>query len=276
MGAAIATLRDTIVAGDKQNKQELAEQLTFLISMANAKLDKYQADLESMFMTENPKTSRRGGIPGYRALRWERAYNVTIEKDSKVLQTKIGGIIDSFFGAKDPKTGESEFNIQEGFKTLVSGALDVFLGNGRAGEHEEQKYFIFMQHNAIIRIDVKLWRYNFVTQKVMGEQENVVAYIFCTSVVDHNNLQDDELLFLLSEYAGDHKMSDYLGKLVGMWTLIKSVTDEAKDPKTAPKFIPEKKTPAPIEAPSAPAVIAGVPDKSAQNGHDAAASPAQH
>lgn len=28
------------------------------------------------------------------------------------------------------------------------------MGNTEVGEHEEQKYFVFMQHNAVVRLDV--------------------------------------------------------------------------------------------------------------------------
>ncbi|EJT98700.1 hypothetical protein DACRYDRAFT_17883 [Dacryopinax primogenitus] len=230
MGQALAAAREAVLAGDKQNKQELEEQLSFLVRLATAKLDKYQADLEAVFMTDDPRNSHRGGIPGFRALRWERAYDVDISKDSN--------------------------------ETLVTGALDVFLGNGHAGEHEEQKFFIFMQHNAIIRIDVKIWRYNFVSKGVMGEKENTDggADIFCTSVVNHDVLQDDELLYLLSEYAGDNAMADYLAKLVGMWNLIKSVTAEAKDPKNRLRIM---SAPAPkaIEAAPTAAATKAEPDE---------------
>jgi hypothetical protein len=55
----------------------------------------------------------------------------------------------------------------------VSGSLDAILGNANAGEQEEQKFFVFVHHNAIIRIDAKIWRYNFEGKGVMAQSENV-------------------------------------------------------------------------------------------------------
>ena len=40
---------------------------------------------------------------------------------------------------------------------LITTSLDAFLGNAEVGQQEEQKYFVFFRHNAIIRIDVKVW-----------------------------------------------------------------------------------------------------------------------
>jgi hypothetical protein len=69
--------------------------------------------------------------------------------------------------------------------------LSAILGNQNAGQQEEQKFFIFMKENAIIRIDVKvrlevfgttialigpcyqIWRYNFSGSGIMANTENV-------------------------------------------------------------------------------------------------------
>jgi hypothetical protein len=39
---------------------------------------------------------------------------------------------------------------------VVTGALNAFMGNGEAGQHTENKYFIYMQHNAIVRLDLRV------------------------------------------------------------------------------------------------------------------------
>ena len=46
MGQAIASLREEIAGGDDSAKQDITEQLTFLVNAANSKLDKYQGDLD--------------------------------------------------------------------------------------------------------------------------------------------------------------------------------------------------------------------------------------
>jgi hypothetical protein len=46
MGAAISALRDQILGGDKKAKEDILQQLLFLVNAANNKLDNYQADME--------------------------------------------------------------------------------------------------------------------------------------------------------------------------------------------------------------------------------------
>ncbi|CAF9940673.1 MAG: hypothetical protein HETSPECPRED_002484, partial [Heterodermia speciosa] len=73
---------------------------------------------------------------------------------------EIGGAIDSFFGAASG-SGDAKDQILTGFKKAVGAALNIFLGNTSAGQKDETKYFVYMHHNAIVRMDVKLWRWNF-------------------------------------------------------------------------------------------------------------------
>lgn len=37
---------------------------------------------------------------------------------------------------------------------IVGSALNAFMGNTEVGQHKEEKYFIYMQHNAVVRLDV--------------------------------------------------------------------------------------------------------------------------
>ena len=41
-------------------------------------------------------------------------------------------------------------------KSVVSTALSQFLGSISIGENSESKYFIYIQHNTLVRVDVKV------------------------------------------------------------------------------------------------------------------------
>jgi hypothetical protein len=47
--------------------------------------------------------------------------------------------------------------------------------------------------------------------------------IFCTSVVDHNKLNVDELTYLLSEHAGDDDVEAYVDKLISIWHKMRQI-----------------------------------------------------
>ncbi|KAH6885563.1 hypothetical protein BKA70DRAFT_1236966 [Coprinopsis sp. MPI-PUGE-AT-0042] len=221
MGAAISAFRDGLHELDDKEKARTKEQLDFLVKAANSKLDKYQNDLDDMFT--DPATVEKRMVPGIRALRWERGYRVSVSEEAG---EGLNDVVDGFFGMIKEGTSEKTDAEQKkdavvgGFKKIVGGALKTILGNRNAGEQEEQKFFIFMKQNAVIRIDVKIWRYNFSGQGIMANTENVFCYIFCTSVVDSAKLKMDEFSYLLSEYAGDDGVQAYVEKLIEVWTSI--------------------------------------------------------
>jgi hypothetical protein len=98
------------------------------------------------------------------------------------------------------------------------------LGNASIGECEDKQFFIIPQHNAIIRIDTKCWRYNFSSKGIITESENIFCYLCCKSIVDHTALDDDEFTFYLSQAAGDDpdKVIAYTNKLKEIWKNLKS------------------------------------------------------
>ncbi|KAG9096530.1 hypothetical protein FS749_008285 [Ceratobasidium sp. UAMH 11750] len=207
MGKVISTL-----LGGEGTKAEVREQLQFLVNAATERLDRYQTELENGFSDKSQV--QRKSVPGNRAIRWVREYTVGVSKKSS---DNVDRAVDSFFGAISAPDGQRGGKIVEGFKAVVKGALDAFLGNSQAGEHEEEKFFVFVQHNAIIRIDVRLWRYNFSSTTVMAEESNVLCYIICSSVVDRSALTFDEMIYLLSEHAGDDNVEEYIDSLARVW-----------------------------------------------------------
>lgn len=211
MGQVIAK----ILSGSETSKKETKEQLAFLVKAVSAKLDKYESDLHEMF--EEPETVEKKMVPGIRALRWEREYRVGVSHNEE----GISEAVNDFFG-EDTK---SPSNPRAGFKKLINIALSSILGNNQAGEIEEQKFFIYVEHNAVIRIDMKMWKYNFSSSDIIAEQQNVFGYILCTSVVDTSTLKIDELVYLLSEYRGDADVEAYMDKLIAIWTKMDNVQE---------------------------------------------------
>ncbi|CEL58559.1 hypothetical protein RSOLAG1IB_08634 [Rhizoctonia solani AG-1 IB] len=215
MGTAVSA----ILGGETKPSKDVQEQLTFLVASATERLNRYQTELENGF---SDKTSiQRKSIPGNRAIRWAREYTVDVTEGAS---TNVNTIVDGFFAVgkaatdpdEDPK--KKKDNVVEGFKSIVNGSLKAFIGNAEAGEHEEEKFFVFVQHNAIIRIDVRLWRYNFSSDGgAIAGKKNVLCYIICASVVDRAALTFDEMIYLLSEHAGDDKVEAYIDDLARIW-----------------------------------------------------------
>ncbi|KAH9836040.1 uncharacterized protein C8Q71DRAFT_858058 [Rhodofomes roseus] len=202
-------------------------------------------------MFTNPcKKRKTRPVPGYRALKWEHGSYVDVEsldaekpsshdKDTEKAglkqldllkyprQKALTDLIDQFF-----KKG-SDKDCLNGFKKLVINTLRPFINDTQTGERELEGFFVFVRHNAFIRIDYKLWRYNFITDgEIAGNKRNTLCYTFCISLVDHTELRMDELIYLLSEHAGDDgAVREYIMKLINVWLavsgLMKLETSEA-------------------------------------------------
>ena len=73
------------------------------------------------------------------------------------------------------------------------------------------------------------YKYNFSTKGVISTHKNILAYILCTSVVDHRDVTVDELIYLASEFAGDGAvgpdsgLEKYLEMLMKTWNALKAI-----------------------------------------------------
>jgi len=62
---------------------------------------------------------------------------------------------------------------------VVEGALNAFLGNTKAGQEEKTEYFVYMHHNSIVRLDVKVGRicvlHHFVSDSFLSSGAGTLA-----------------------------------------------------------------------------------------------------
>ena len=83
------------------------------------------------------------------------------------------------------------------------------------------------------------WRYNFSSEGVISDHKNALAYILCISVVDHDDMEQDELVYLASEFAEDERTQyqAYLSGLIEAWNGLKSQHTASKVGLTRPNGI---------------------------------------
>jgi hypothetical protein len=214
----MATISDTIQKFVTPDTSKQREKYTFLLNTAQAKMAVYKAELDQMFL--NPDAVGKVQIVGKRAFAYKEQYHVGLGSKSDVV-AKIGTSIGDFL------KGDTS-DISNGILNIASTAVDAILGNVSIGECEDKQFFVIPQHNAIIRIDTKCWRYNFSSAGIITDSENIFCYVCCKSVVDHTTLTDDEFTYLISEYVGDdpEKVEAYAQKLRDIWKALKG-----EDPK---------------------------------------------
>ena len=83
--------------------------------------------------------------------------------------------------------------------------------------------------NAIIRVDMYTYKYNFANEGLISNHKNILAYILCISVVDHRDVTVDELIYLASEFAGDGAVGPdsgfekYLEMIMKTWNALRAI-----------------------------------------------------
>lgn len=206
----MAKIREVL---DQSREAQTKEQLEFLISAAKGKLETQKEKLEKLFL--NPSAEEKIRVIPDTEIKWYDEYRCNVKEGAS---DSVDKVIDQFFSGSD--------EVKNGFKTLVKAALATILGSETAGEQEEHVYVVFMEHNAIVRVDISVWRYNYSSEGVIGHVKDAFCCTFCKSVVDHTKVRLDTLVYLISELAGDENVTQYLEKLKKIWDLVKDKNPE--------------------------------------------------
>lgn len=196
--SVISALRDALNTTDADQKRQ-REQLDFLLDAAKSKGEVFDNELRLSYSDPESQFIHIVGIPTY----YDHGYLANVHEGA---DAGISSAVDTFFAGKDGA-------VKNGIHSLVSTAVNTILGNSSMGEQLDTKTFIALEHNSIVRVDVKFWRYNFSDKGVIGNTQNVFCYSFGRSVVDHTKVPIDVLVNLVSTEIGDDAAPEYLEKL---------------------------------------------------------------
>jgi len=220
MGSLTKKIED--LTGQAEDEKEIKERLQMLLISAKAKIANYRDKINDGFI--NPAGIDKKEIPGIRAIRFIEQYHVAAQEGfSQQVEDHVMQAIDAFFsiGGKDQDTKNA---VKVGIKDLILTALDSFIGSTEAGESQEKFYFVIPENNAIVRVDLMVWKYYMESQKIIGESDTAVAYLLCKSVVNHKELTSDELVGLVRETFDKTNtqptgsIKAYIQSLRGLWT----------------------------------------------------------
>ncbi|AHM72231.1 hypothetical protein [Yersinia hibernica] len=200
---------------DQSDEAAIKEQLQFLVSAAQGKLNEQKEKLEKIFL--NPSSEEKIRVIPDTEIRWYDEYRCNVKSGAS---DAINKVVDTFF------TGEK--GLIDGFKQLVKTSLSSILGDEQVGEKQQNIYLIVIEHNAIIRVDISTWRYNYSSEGIIAHVKDVFCCTFCKSVVDHTKVRLDTLIYLISEQSGDDfdTLEAYITKLKKIWGLLEAETPQ--------------------------------------------------
>lgn len=139
----------------------------------------------------------------------------------------VHGIVDSLFSGQ----------ILDGFKKAVTTAVDTFLGNAEAGEDERSEFHVIYSNNAMLRVDVYFYKYQFSSEALKKHGSNLFCYVAQIGVLDTSKTSPQVILYEVTKSIGGDvedakKLLQKDAEFVEMFlNVLRNLTNEQKDPK---------------------------------------------
>lgn len=191
---AMATIKDVIkkFTGADTEAEKVRERLELLKNSAEAHLKIALQEL---------KDSLRGQGDGIEALyivpdslvRADMGLHVAAKES---MDDGLKSAVDLFFGGSKPE-------VKDGFRLVVQSALGALFADTTSGEQTKKLYFVTMESNAFVRVDVFVWKYYFGQKGLCDDVQQAFCYAFTKSIIDHTKVSADTMVYLISQHVGD-------------------------------------------------------------------------
>ena len=188
MGAAVSAIRNQLDNSDEEDKA-MQQRLNVLEKMVNYHLD-------------TAKVSMLGGERGDQEIHtgtvveFRKQVNISLSKGGSSKENSLEGMIKDFFGGQ----------IMSGVEKLLLGGVETILGNATMGEHEDTSMFIVWSNNALLRLDLYLYRWNFSSDEIIKDVEGVTGVLAMTRVINLTKTDPQVLTWAIStqaQFAGE-------------------------------------------------------------------------
>lgn len=194
------------ITGADEEAYKKREQFIFLQKMAQTKCAEFKADLENKILEDKNKIEiGEGGFVQYYSAQYADIHLCANEF--------IDEAVDSFF--RGPEC------LKDDFKKLISGALEDLINDTTIGEKQEDMFFIYPEYYAVIKLDVKVYKYNLSGNEMVADCENVFCYTVAESIIDPAKLKLNELLYLVSDMSGAEKnievVKSFIHEISSIW-----------------------------------------------------------
>jgi hypothetical protein len=175
--------------GADEKKLQAKERLELLKNAAVAHLKLSEDHIAEMLQGKAGGITDLFIVPGS-VQNFNQGYTVST---SETVDAGISAAVDQFFSG----------DVKNGFKTVVQSALSVLFADTTSGEQEKNFYFVTMEHNAFVRVDVAIWKYYFSQKGITDTLSQAFCYTFVKSIIDHTKVSVDTMVYLVSSQVGD-------------------------------------------------------------------------
>jgi len=173
MGQTMSELR----AQDAAQEQKAKEQLAMLEKMALAQLESKKEII--LHGSTDDEEIHKGKVVA-------RHQQVRVDASSKPEQ--VESAIKDFFDG----------DLLDGAKALILAGADELLGNFSVGENETEDMLILWESNALLRVDVYYWKWNFSSKGVVDVAQNVFAMYCVKRVINPAEVEPNILIWAIT------------------------------------------------------------------------------
>lgn len=199
----------------------ILERLSFLKAAAQQQIQFFKSSMETEFYKAQ-ENKQHYSIIG-RPFEFLAQYRINVRAGvNKQVEEAISGL---FYFDKT--------NLISALQTMVVNSLNEIFITSSVGESQEEKFYIVPYNNAILRVDIRVWKYSFTNTGLFGNVENVFCFIVSKSILNLDLLSADELLYFVTQSlqgAPLEVVSDYIETL-------NKVRDAISKSKTNSKFV---------------------------------------
>ncbi|XP_078375436.1 uncharacterized protein LOC144658827 [Oculina patagonica] len=122
-------------------------------------------------------------------------------------------------------------NFLSGLTSLITVALNQFLGNTSAGESEKIDFHVIYANNSLLRIDYMLYKYEFTSSGLKTQFQNAFCYYMQVAILDLEKVNPQVLLYELTRAIGEDNLpsaAEHLQSLAGFAKQLYSTVHQLK------------------------------------------------
>ena len=82
--------------------------------------------------------------------------------------------------------------------------VKTFIGRSEAGDSQLRDYHVFVQDNALVRLDVMLYKYNFSSDNVLRSVNTVNAFLLYKSIINHEEVSRDLMVYEITRFVSGY------------------------------------------------------------------------
>ncbi|CAG8602734.1 843_t:CDS:2 [Paraglomus occultum] len=167
--------------------RECKEALRFLRTAVLSKLKSFEQELL------NPPSNNHT-VPIGTIVDKMQDIHVNASKSGDALSNEINKTLDSLF------SGDTAAALKIG----VSATVKAFIGATEIGESTHRDYHIYVQDNALIRLDILLYRFNFSSENILRGVHSVNGYLFYKSIINHSEVSRDVMVYEITRFVRNY------------------------------------------------------------------------